>query len=205
MIAYMTELGKYFPPDSKHNVLYMNITNACNNNCVFCLRDLKDSPLWLEHEPTLDEIFAALQQVDFSNIEEIVFCGFGEPTCRLEVLLSTLRHIKSSFAVKTRLNTNGLANLQYSRDVTPLFDGLLDRASISLNAPSAEKYLALTRSPFGLQSFPALLDFAQKLNRFCSVSLTCVDKTLPPADIAACQELCQNLNLHFRLRPFEDS
>ena len=216
MIVYMVEHGKYFSVSDalKNNFevprgLYINLTNRCDNDCVFCLRRTKEmmrgSSLWLEREPTVDEVIEELRAVPQSLVREIVFCGFGEPTLRLNELIEILRWIRENRAgVPTRLNTNGLGELAHGREIASEFDGLLDVASISLNASTAEKYLALTQSSYGIKSFEAMLLFADHMKKFVpTVVLTIVDKVSAAEEIARCRELCSARNLTLRVRPFE--
>ena len=201
MILYSVERGRYILPVPPK--IYINLTNRCNNSCTFCLRNLKTDGLWLDHEPTDIEIISALQQVDLLNFEEVIFCGYGEPTLRLDVLLQVLQFIKSNFNLATRLNTNGLGSLQHHRDISADFAGLLDCVSISLNASTAEKYFEITRSRFGLKAFPALLDFAKSMKNFCNVVMTVVDVVTPKDEILRCKEICASLGVNFRLREYE--
>lgn len=123
--------------------LYVNLTNRCPCNCTFCLRQTRDSmdvkqhSLWLEHEPTVDEVKDEFRKFDMSKYKEVVFCGFGEPTERLDALLELAAFVKQNYGKPIRVNTNGLANLIWERDVTPEFAGLVDTVSISLNTPNA--------------------------------------------------------------------
>ena len=202
MIVYMTERGKYFPPNAeKRRGLYVNLTNRCNCACVFCLRDKKvmaaESSLWLEREPSVAEVKAELDAAPWQVISEVVFCGFGEPTLRLPELLELLRYVKKiQPEIPTRLNTNGLAELEYGREIAPDFENILDVASISLNAATAEKYFALTR----------MLTFAEHMKKFVpSVVLTVVDKVTPPEEIEVCRKICAERGLTLRVRPYEDS
>ncbi len=187
---------------------YVNITNQCNCACTFCLRHLKEmSPsgsLWLAQEPTLSEIKEALAAQDWSLIREIVFCGFGEPTMRLDVLLAALRYVKEKQpSMKTRLNTNGLSALAFEKDTAPLFAGLLDTISISLNAATAAGYQELTRSRYGEASYEAMLDFAQKCKPYIAqVVLTVVD-TIGSEEIEKCRKICEDRGLVLRVRPYE--
>ena len=118
MIIYMTEGGKYFPVNAeKKRGLYINLTNRCNNDCPFCLREKKvmtaENTLWLEREPTVDEVKNELNAAPLDIVTEIVFCGFGEPTIRLAELLELLKYVKKIRPqIPTRLNTNGLGNLE---------------------------------------------------------------------------------------------
>lgn len=217
MIIYMAEHGQYLSPQEslrrnplgKRN-LYVNITNRCTCDCIFCERHLKKLPpkmsLWLEKEPSVDEIKGALNSAPWQYIGETVFCGFGEPTMRLDILPALLRYIKKiQPQMKTRLNTNGLSDLAYDRSTAEDFaGGILDAVSISLNAPTEEEYLKVTRSRFGTGSFDALLHFAQQCKRYVkSVTLTIVDQVLDETDIQACQRLCQEKGLKLRVRPYE--
>ena len=218
MIIYMTDKGKYFSVEEslKKNLpmprgLYINLTNQCNCDCVFCLRQKKsmaeNSTLWLKNEPTVEEIKSELQKVDWKNISEIVFCGFGEPTMRLEELLEILKFVKKIHPeIPTRLNTNGLGELQHGKNFSADFENILDTVSISLNAATAEKYFKITRAKFGEKSFDAMLTFAEHMKNFVpNVVLTVVDKVTPPEEISQCKKICEERNLTLRVRPYEDN
>ena len=217
MIVYTVEPGgKYVTtaegfalhPGEKRSV-YVNLTNQCTCACTFCLRSLKEMAeehsLWLKKEPSADEVIAELSALPWEKVEEIVFCGFGEPTMRLDVLLEILRWIRAEHrGIKTRLNTNGLSDLFHGRDTAPDFDGLLDTVSISLNASNAERYLELTRSRFGMKSFEAMLAFAEHAKKYVpDVVLTVVDHVEDDGEIARCRELCAARGLRLRVRPYE--
>lgn len=216
MIVYATEGGKYYSveeslkrDEKSPRGLYINLTNRCDNDCVFCLRRTKrmarESSLWLEREPTVEEVESELRAAPWHLIKETVFCGFGEPTLRLNELLELLRWLKREQpSVPTRLNTNGLGELAHGRIIAADFDGLLDVASISLNASTAEKYFALTKSTYGIGAFEAMLTFAEHMREHVpTVVLTIVDKVSPPEEIERCKELCSARGLTLRVRPFE--
>ncbi len=193
-----------------HHNLYVNLTNKCPCACTFCLRQTRDhmedsGVLWLDHEPTVDEVIAEFAKFDMSQYEEVVFCGFGEPTEALEVLLPVAKYVKETFAKPVRINTNGLGNLIWNRDITPEFKGLIDTVSISLNTPNADEYHDLVRSKFGMQSFDAMLDFAKKCTTYVPhVVMTTVATTISKEDEAQCQKICDNLGVTYRIRPWED-
>jgi len=203
MIVYEVSAGQYSPYKNAPK-LYLNITNACNNNCAFCLRKLKTQGLWLESDPTFAEIVAELDSVDFAPVEEVIVCGYGEPTCRQNVLVEVLRYVKKKYQVSTRLNTNGLGNLENGRDISGEFKNLLDVVSISLNASDAENYYRITRSKFGLSAFEGMLDFAEKMKSVCKVVMTVVDKVTPEEEIVRCREICRERDFNFRLRAYEN-
>ncbi|MBR3289295.1 MAG: TatD family nuclease-associated radical SAM protein, partial [Clostridia bacterium] len=157
--------------------LYLNITNRCPCDCVFCIRQNGDGvgsaeTLWHRHDPSTDEVMAALRSFDFSPYTEAVFCGYGEPTMALDTLLAAARYLKE-IGLNVRLNTNGLSDLINGKPTAALFEGLVDAVSISLNAPSAARYNEVTRPSFGERAFEAMLSFAQDCKRYIpSVAFT---------------------------------
>lgn len=188
------------------NQVYANITNKCNCNCQFCIRSQKDSVgeaenLWLQSEPTLEEIKKAMDEFDFKGYDELVFCGYGEPTCALENLLASAAYAKEKYGVKIRLNTNGLANLYHKQNVVPKLAKVIDSVSISLNAPTAEKYQEVTRPQFE-NAFPALLEFASLAQEaFTHTQLSIVD-VLPEEEIKACQKIADDRGIYLKIRKF---
>lgn len=193
-----------------HNNLYVNLTNKCPCACTFCLRQTRDrmedsGPLWLDHAPTLEEVLAEFPKFDMNKYNEVVFCGFGEPTEALDVLLATARFVKENYRKTIRINTNGLGSLINGKDIAPLLEGLIDTVSISLNTPDPEKYLALVRPKFGEKSFDAMLDFAKAARSYVPrVVMTTVDTTLTRQEEARCAEICEALGVTYRIRPWED-
>lgn len=193
-----------------HNNLYVNMTNRCPCACTFCLRQTRDEmegsgSLWLEREPAVDEVKAEFSKFDTDKYEEIVFCGFGEPTERLEDMLEVCRFIKEKYNKPIRINTNGLSDLIHGKDTAPMFHGLADTISISLNTPNKERYLELTRSKFGIDSFDAMLRFAGNVKNYVkNVVLSTVSTTLTAEEEKECAEICKKIGVTYRIRPFED-
>lgn len=192
-----------------HHNLYVNLTNKCPCACTFCLRQTRDrmedsGPLWLEHAPNLPEVLEEFPKFDVEKYEEIVFCGFGEPTEALEVLLGTARFIKEKYNKPIRINTNGLGNLINGRNIAPLFEGLIDTVSISLNTPDPKKYFALVRPKFGEKSFDAMLSFARQCTKYVpKVVMTTVTTTLTEEEEEKCAGICRDLGAVYRIRPWE--
>lgn len=188
------------------NQVYANITNRCNCNCTFCVRSLKDAvgdakTLWHKTEPTLAEIKNAIDNFDFTGYTELVFCGYGEPTCALENLLASVAYVKKKHAVATRLNTNGLGNLYHNRNIIPELAAVIDSVSISLNAPTAEKYEAVTRPQFK-DAYPAMLEFAVLSQAaFQHTQFSIVD-ILPTQEIAACQKIADDRGIYLKIRKY---
>lgn len=192
-----------------HNNLYVNLTNRCSSSCVFCLRNTRDhmedsGVLWLEHEPTIEEVIAEFERFDMSQYEELVFCGFGEPTERIEVLLETARFVKEKYHMPIRLNTNGQGNLINERDIVPELKGLIDTVSISLNTPNEERYHELVRSRYGNKAYQAMLDFAGEAAKVVpKVILSTVETTITKEEEEECRCICEKLGVTYRIRPFE--
>lgn len=193
-----------------HNNLYVNITNRCPCACTFCLRQTRDEmnnsgSLWLEREPSVAEVKAEFDKFDMSKYDEVVFCGFGEPTERLDDMLEVCGFIKEKFAKPIRVNTNGLADLIHGRNTAPEFKGLVDTISISLNTPNPERYLELTRSKFGIQSFDAMVKFAENVKKYVgTVVLSTVSTTLTETEEKECAAICNRIGVTYRIRPWED-
>jgi TatD family-associated radical SAM protein len=186
-----------------HDSLYLNITNQCPNACRFCIRETPNGVgynLWLNHEPAVPEIIAAVQDVT-EPYREVVFCGYGEPLTRPEVVIAVARWLKTQ-AVPVRINTNGLADLFLRYDVLPKLAGLINTISISLNAGDAAAYADLTRSRYGLKAFPALLDFIRRSRKYIpEVVVTAVD--YPGVDLDNISKIIRSLGVMYRIRHFQ--
>ena len=188
--------------------LYVNMTNRCPCACTFCVRNKKDhvfesDSLWLEKEPTVQEICDSLDTWDLSEYDEVVFCGFGEPAERLYDLLEVAKYIKSKSDIKIRINTNGLADLIWKKSTAPKLKGLIDAVSISLNATNKEDYLEVVRPKFGIDSFDAMLKFTKDCTEYVpSVMMTVVDVVTTKEEQEKCREICESLGAIFRVRPY---
>ncbi len=185
--------------------LYLNITNRCPCDCVFCIRKNDDGaygsdPLWLEHEPSMEEITAELDGRDLDKYAQIVFCGYGEPTERADVMCETARLIKSRSKTPIRLNTNGLADLIHGRDIVPELCKLIDIVSISLNAPNAADYTKVTRPRFGEKAFDAMCSFAVRCKAAGIDTVFTVVDIIPKTQIEQSRELCGKLGIPLRIR-----
>lgn len=192
-----------------HNSLYVNITNRCSNACSFCVRTKKDNvngkdDLWLDREPTVDEIKSDFEKRDLNKYDQVVFCGYGEPTERFDDLIEVAKWLKSKKPdLPIRINTNGQANLICGRDVTPELKGVIDVVSISLNAPNAKEYQEICRSRYGEDAFGALQEFAALAKDYAGrVVFTVVDKTMPNEDIEKCRQIAENCGVEFRVRTY---
>ena len=193
------------------NSIYVNMTNRCPCACVFCLRHNKDhvfdaDSLWLEREPTVKEICDSIDAWDLEKYDEIVFCGYGEPTERLDDLLQVATHIKAKGKIKTRINTNGLADLIYGDKVAQKLKGLIDIVSISLNATNKVDYLKLVRPKFGIDSYDAMLSFAKDCTKYVpEVIMTVVDVVTSKNEQELSRKICESIGATLRVRPYEEN
>ena len=199
----------------EYSGLYINLTNRCPCACTFCIRqrvsgaefDNVDT-LWLEREPSAGEVIAAIKEESrtegFRGCKEFVFCGYGEPTEALDVLLEVASFLKSAFpGMPVRLNTNGLGDLINGRPVAPLLSGKVDAVSVSLNSSDPGIYGRTVRPSFGDRAFPALLDFVSQAARYVpDVTLTTVRTTISREDEEECARICRRLGVSYRIRDF---
>ncbi len=187
------------------NSLYINVTNRCTNSCDFCVRDHGDElygNLWLDREPEVSEIIAAVdKELSEHKYDEIVFCGYGEPTVRLDDVFAVCKHIREVTDLPIRMNTNGQANLIHGRDVTPEFNGLFDTVGVSLNSPYADEYQKVCHSEFGEAAHAALIDFASKLKNYVpNVLFSVVRGSIPDKDIEEAQKIADKHGVKLRVR-----
>ena len=191
------------------NSIYVNMTNRCPCACTFCLRHNKDyvfnsDSLWLDREPTVEEVCESIKAWDLQKYEEIVFCGYGEPTERLPDLLEVAKFIRANSNIPIRINTNGLADLIWNKSTAPMLKGLIDSVSISLNATNKEDYLKTVRPKFGIGSYDAMLKFTKECTEYVpSVVMTVVDVVTTKEEQEACRQICQSVGATLRIRPFE--
>lgn len=187
------------------NSLYLNVTSRCSNRCTFCTREsspfVKGHDLRLEREPTAPEIIAAAG--DVSGYDEVVFCGFGEPLLRWDVVREVARSLKSRGA-RVRINTNGQARLFLGRDILPEMAGVVDALSVSLNAPDAARYAKICRPDAGEAAYAAVREFIREAKAFVP-SVTASVVALPGVDVEACRRIAEEeLGASFRIRPYNE-
>lgn len=190
------------------NNLYVNLTNRCTNKCKFCIRftpsGVDNIDLWLEHEPELNEVIEALEKEDYKSYDEVIFCGYGEPTMRFDVLIGSAKYIKENSSLKIRLNTNGHANRIAGKDVTPQLEGLVDCISISLNAENAQKYHDICVCDYGEDGFYEMLDFAKKASKYVPEVVLSVVDVIGKDEIEECKKIAQETGVNFRVREYSE-
>jgi radical SAM enzyme (TIGR04100 family) len=172
---------------------------------VFCVRDITDSvggsdSLWLDHEPTIDELKAELEKFNLDEYEEVVFCGYGEPLMRINEVVEFANYIKTKKNIKIRVNTNGLADLIHKKKTAVLLKDAIDAVSISLNAPNEEVYLEVAKPAFGIKSFDAMLSFAKDCKTCIKEVCFSVVDEITDEEIRQSQELADSLDIPLRVR-----
>ena len=190
------------------NGVYLNITNKCPCRCTFCIRSMGDGlgsaeSLWLKGDPSLEEIIASIDAFDFTGYSEIIFCGYGEPTCALDNMIATCEHIRTTQpSLKIRLNTNGLSDLINKKPTAKIICDHIDSISISLNASNAESYNAVTRPSFGPAAFDAMIAFTKECKQYMSeIKLSVVD-TISIEEIEASKAVAAELGIPLRVRNY---
>ena len=185
--------------------LYANITNRCPCRCEFCIWTMTDSlgsadSLWLQREPSAEEVIEMLQGWELSQYDELVFCGYGEPTVRLADLLTIAKYVKDHTHLKVRINTNGLADMIHGRETAKELAGIIDAVSVSLNQCNAAKYTALCHPEFGDRAFDAILDFTKDVQKYVPSVAMSVVNVIPEEDVRACRKIAADLGVTLRVR-----
>jgi len=188
--------------------VYLNITNKCPCNCAFCIRSKGDAvgsaeKLWFDKEPTFDEIKAAIDEYDFKDVSDAVFCGYGEPTNAYDNLIASAKYLKSiNPDIQLRLNTNGLSDLINGKATAKELSENFDCISVSLNEPTSEQYDKITRNIYKGKAFDAMLEFTRECVKYCKkVRMTVVD-VISPEDIEKSRLVCESTGAEFKVRSF---
>lgn len=195
--------------------LYINLTNACTDRCVFCA--LSDDQFWkgegtspfvkghhlrMAKDPSVDEVLAAAG--DPSRYKEIVFCGYGEPVIRLKELREIALRLRQKGAKSIRINTNGHGNLIHKRPVAGELKGIVDEISVSLNTPNAEQYLEICRPSFGLPAYESIKQFIRDC-RDAGIRVVATVVAMPGVDVEACRKVAEEeLKVIYRVRGYDD-
>ena len=184
------------------NKIYVNLTNRCSNDCEFCVRRtdaFKEIGLWLDHEPTAEEVINSFENLDAA--EEVVFCGYGEPMYRLGVMLEVAEYVKGK-GKPTRVNTNGQAALILGEGVPEKLCGKLDTVNVSLNATTAKGYQELCHSEFGEKAFYAMLDFAKECKKYVPKVVFSIVDVVGEEEIARARDIAAAVGVDLRVRRY---
>ncbi|MDD4376560.1 MAG: TIGR04100 family radical SAM protein [Eubacteriales bacterium] len=185
--------------------LYVNITNRCPCKCEFCIRDMTSAlggadSLWLKREPSSDEVKEMIRNMDLSPYDEIVFCGYGEPLVRIDDVIEIATFIKENYFKRVRVNTNGLSDLIHKKNTAPMLEGVIDAISISLNAPTKEKYNKLCHPIYGEAALPAIIDFTKNIKNYVPEVTMSIVNVISSEDLESCRKIAEGLGVDFRIR-----
>lgn len=191
--------------------IYINLTNHCTNNCIFCLRseksDVCGQEMWLDNEDFKSEDVE--KQLDnqinkHSDVKDIVFCGYGEPLLKLDILKEVSKYVRENYPdKKIRINTNGTANLYYKKDIVPELKGLIDTISVSLNADNEKLYDALSK-PKLANTYDAVKKFIKSVtdNGINAVTTVVTGYKNYNIDVDKCKTISNSLGAKFREREY---
>ena len=187
--------------------VYVNLTNACTNSCVFCLREQKDdvcgAEMWHDGNYTLDDIVTQFKEY-IPTPQNVVFCGYGEPFLKKDMMKAFAKYLRENYPeIKIRVNTNGHANAVYKTNVAEEFKGLLDEASVSLNSDNAEQYNEICQ-PKIENAFEAVKDFLKcckdaGIKTYASVVTGFDEREI---NVENCEKIATELGAEFRNREF---
>ncbi|MCL2389245.1 MAG: TatD family nuclease-associated radical SAM protein [Elusimicrobia bacterium] len=207
--------------------IYLNITNRCMMACPYCIKHkwvgaFRGNDLALTHEPSVTEVINAIKNIgDLKDYKEIIFCGYGDALIRLEETIEIAKQIKgltnsNANGIKIRINTAGLANKYYGRNILPDLKGLeapqghdarhglIDSISISLNGSNQKDFADLNRPMFSEEAFDEIINFAKEAKLYIpEVTITAV--ALPALDVKAVEDIAKSVGVNFRLRPYLDA
>lgn len=194
------------------NNMYINLTNLCTNDCIFCIRSLNDkvagSNLNLSSEKiNPEDVISQIKEKMTSDIKEIVFCGYGEPLIKLDLLKEIAAFVKKAYPnLPTRINTNGQANIIHKKNVTEELKGLIDKISVSLNSDNAKQYQQLSKSKFGEDAYEEIKTFAKLcaeagIDTSLSIVTGYKDNII---NVENCKKIAQDLGVKLRVREWLD-
>jgi len=190
--------------------IYINLTNLCSNKCVFCIRNSVDEiegrNLWLKDEKfEASDVISQFEEVinDNPSAKEVVYCGFGEPLIKHEMLIQSAKYIKEYYPnIKIRINTNGQANLISKKNLIPEIKPYIDSISVSLNAENKEKYNKISNPSDKENSYDEVKEFIKECSAAGIDTIATVVSGFPDCDIdiSECEKVCNSLGAKFRVR-----
>ena len=192
--------------------IYINLTNLCTNDCVFCIRSIKDdvvgANLFLDNEKVdIEEVKKQLDAIKPNDYNEIVFCGYGEPILKLEKLKTIAKYIREKYShLKIRINSNGHGNLIYKRNIVPEIKGPIDSVSISFNGENKAVYDELSQ-PKIENAYEGMKEFIKEcVSAGIETTATIVTGYKNYAvDLNNCKNQIENMGAIFRERPWLDN
>jgi len=204
----MYTLVYYINNEKNPKTVYINLTNACTNSCIFCLREQKDDvcgkEMWHDDNYSLEDVIKQFNLYK-DSAQEVVFCGYGEPFLKKDMMKGFCEFLRNNYPyIKIRVNTNGHANAVYKTNIVQEFKGLIDSVSISLNASTEKEYNEICK-PKIENAYESMLSFAKECkNAGMDVSMSVVTgfDDVHDIDVNACEDICKKIGANFRNREF---
>lgn len=192
--------------------LYINLTNLCSNDCIFCIRSLNEavagSNLNLNSEKiNVEDVIAQIKEKISPDVNEVVFCGYGEPLIKLDLIKQIATFIKENYPEHpTRINTNGQANIIHKKNIVDELKGLIDKVSVSLNSDNAKQYQELSKSKFGESAYEEVKKFAKQCqDAGIETSLSIVTGYKGNViNVENCEKIAKDLGVKLRVREWLD-
>lgn len=190
------------------NNLYINLTNRCLVKCSYCIKykwnyNFYEYNFKLNKEPTYKEIIhkLTLKLKEYPKVKEIVFCGYGEPLIRWKEVIRISKWIKNNYPhIKIRINTTGLADGYFKKNIYKELAGIIDTISISLNAHNEKTFNLLHKSKIP-SAFHKIISSIKKAKKyFPEVIVTTIKH--PAIDIAKIKCLAKKLKVEFKERDY---
>lgn len=194
--------------DKSPDTVYVNLTNACTNSCVFCLREQKDdvcgAEMWHDDHYTLDDIINQFESYK-PTPKQVVFCGYGEPFLKKDMMKNFAQYLRENYPeIKIRVNTNGHANAIYKTNVPEEFKGLLDEVSVSLNSDNADEYSEICNPKID-NAYEEVKDFIKEcVNAGIKTTASVVSgfDEIHKINVFECEKIARSLGAGFRNREF---
>lgn len=190
------------------STVYINLTNSCTNSCVFCLRNQKDdvcgAQMWHDDNYELDDIINQFQKFT-QSVREVVFCGYGEPFLRREMMKEFCKYLRKNYPyIKIRVNTNGHANAIYKTNVAEEFKGLIDSVSVSLNAADETMYDEICKPKIknAYEEVKGFIKSAVNAGMDVTTSVVTGFDKVHHVDVDKCEKIAKELGAKFRDREF---
>lgn len=188
--------------------VYINLTNACTNSCIFCLREQKDdvcgATMWHDDNYDLEDIIKQFNK--FIPVpKEVVFCGYGEPFIKKEMMKAFCKYLRQHHPdIKIRVNTNGHANAIYKTDVAEEFKELIDFASVSLNASNSDEYDEICNPKIdnAYMEVKNFIKSCKKAGIKVSASIVTGFDDTHNINVSECKKIAKSLGADFRNRKF---
>jgi MoaA/NifB/PqqE/SkfB family radical SAM enzyme len=131
------------------NIIDIEITNMCNQECRFCLRSGMKRPVKTMSLSCFKKIIDELARFDFPSWGKVVLAGFGEPT--LHPQFAEAAEYAGSQHLPIRIYTNGTKLDQKTRQA--LIHPGITSLKLSINVHGADMFARVTKNKIAWDIF----------------------------------------------------